>query len=544
MKIVPTRLLASAVLCAAALPGFALAQGNSANAPGHLKYEVIAAEKQDVLKSLRDVPGKELDLSWRKPANPKKRVPYEDDPTFVDDFGAQTAPVNNAAPAAATTAGLGLDGIGAGFTGLNGATFTVQSAPPDTTGAVGATQYVQWVNSSFAVFDKATGAVTKGPVAGNTLFTGFGGQCENTNDGDPVVMYDKAAGRWVLMQFAVTNGNTAGYYQCVAVSQTSNALGAYNRYAFKYTGFNDYPKAGVWPDGYYVTYNMFANGSTFAGGKVCAMDRAKMLAGQAATQQCVDLGTSYGGLLPADLDGSTAPPAGAPNYVMNLGTSKLNLWKFKVDWATPANTTLTGPVAIPVTAFAAACGGGTCIPQAGTNNTLDSLADRAMFRFAYRNFGTYESLVVNHAVKLGTNKRTSYTGTRWYELRNPSGTPTVFQQSTYAPDTTSRWMGSMAMDKQGNIALAYSASSSTINPALRYATRLKADAVNTLSNETTIVQGTGSQTGTLSRWGDYSGMTIDPVDDCTFWFTSEYLKANGTFNWSTRIHSFKINGCI
>lgn len=543
MDFVTHRLLASAVIVASALPGLASAQGNSGNAPGHNKVEIIAAEKQDVLPSLRDVPGKALDLSWRKPANPKKRVPYEDDPAFVDDFGAQTAPVSNPAPAAATTAGLGRDGVGVGFSGPNGS-FTVQSAPPDTTGAAGATQFVQWVNSSFAVFDKATGNVLKGPVAGNTLFTGFGGQCEATNDGDPVVMYDKQANRWVMMQFAVTNGNTAGYYQCVAVSQTSDALGAYNRYAFKYTGFNDYPKAGVWPDGYYVTYNMFANGTTFAGGKVCAMDRAKMLAGQAATQQCVDLGTSYGGLLPADLDGSTQPPAGSPNYIMNIATSKLNLWKFKVDWATPANTTMTGPTAIPVTSFAAACGGGTCIPQAGTNNTLDSLADRAMFRFAYRNFGTHESLVVNHAVKLGTTKRSQYTGTRWYELRNPAGVPTVYQQSTYAPDTTSRWMGSIAMDKQGNIALAYSASSTAIKPALRYATRLATDPLNTLSNETTIVQGTGSQTGTLSRWGDYSGLSIDPVDDCTFWYTSEYLKANGTFNWSTRIHSFKINGCV
>lgn len=229
---------------------------------------------------------------------------------------------------------------------------------------------------------------------------------------------------------------------------------------------------------------------------------------------------------------------------MNLGSSKLNLWKFKVDWATPGSTTFTGPVAIPVTAFAAACAGGTCIPQAGTNNQLDSLADRAMFRFAYRNFGTYESLVVNHAVKLGTNKRTQYTGTRWYELRNPSGTPTVFQQSTYAPDTTSRWMGSIAMDKQGNMALGYSASSSTIKPALRYATRLNGDAVNTLSNETTIVQGGGAQQATLTRWGDYSSMSIDPMDDCTFWYTSEYLKVDGKFNWSTRIHSFKINGCV
>ncbi|MDI1244527.1 MAG: hypothetical protein PSV24_03900 [Rhodoferax sp.] len=537
------RLLKSAALVATVLPVFVLAQGNAANAPGQQKADVVATAHQDVLPSLRDLVAKPVDLTWQKPANPKKRVPYVDSPNFVDDFAAQDVHRTTTATAASTTTGLGFDGVGKGFTGPSG-TFTVQAAPPDTTGAVGATQYVQWVNSSFAVFNKSTGAAVYGPVPGNTLFTDFGGPCETTNDGDPIVMYDKAANRWVLMQFAVS---TQPYMQCIAVSQTSDATGAWNRYAFQYgNGFNDYPKAGVWPDGYYVTYNIFTNGATFAGGKVCAMDRAKMLAGQPATQQCFNTSTAYGGLLPADLDGSNAPAAGTPNYVMNLGSSKLNLWKFKVDWTTPTNSTFAGPVAIPVTAFAAACGGGTCIPQAGTARTLDSLADRAMFRLAYRKFADgHEALVVNHAVKVGTNKRTSYTATRWYELRIPTtgGTPTVNQQSSYGPDSTSRWMGSMAMDKQGNIALAYSASSSGIKPALRFATRLAGDTLNTLSNETTIVQGTGSQTGTLSRWGDYSTMTIDPVDDCTFWFTSEYLKADGTFNWSTRIHSFKINGC-
>ncbi len=354
-------------------------------------------------------------------------------------------------------------------------------------------------------------------------------------------LYDHIANRWVLMQFAVPSGGP--YYQCVAISKTSDATGAYDRYAFQYTGFNDYPKAGVWPDGYYVTYNIF-NGNTFGGGKVCAMDRAKMLAGQPATQQCVQLGTSYGGLLPTDMDGATLPPAGSPNYIMNLGSSSLNMWKFHVDWTTPANTTLSAAVNIPVTAFAAACGGGTCIPQAGTQNTLDSLADRAMFRLAYRNFGTRESLVVNHAVKVGTTKRNTYTATRWYELRDlANAKPTVYQQSSYGPDTTSRWMGSVAMDKMGNMALGFSASSSTVKPGLRYATRLSTDALNTLSNETTIIQGGGAQTGTLSRWGDYSHMSIDLVDDCTFWYAAEYLKADGSFNWNTRLASFKIAGC-
>ena len=456
-------------------------------------------------------------------------------PTPVVDRAAQNGAV--VAPAVAATPGLGFDGVGSGFTGPQG-TFTVQSAPPDTTGAVGRTQYVQWVNSSFAVFNKSTGAVVYGPVPGNTLWSGFGGVCETRNDGDPIVQYDKAADRWIMTQFAVpTNGP---FMQCMAVSQTSDATGGYNRYAFQYTGFNDYPKLGVWPDAYYITFNMFnAAGTAFLGSQVCAYNRAAMLAGTAATQQCVQLSSAFGGVLPADLDGSTAPPASSPNYLINGGTNNLNLWKFKVDWATPANTRLTGPTSIPVTAFNVACGGATCIPQPGTTQQLDSLSDRMMYRLAYRNFGDHESLVVTHSVQAGTTP----SAIRWYEIRNPNGTPTVFQQSSYAPDTGSRWMGSVAMDKMGNMAVGYSISSSTIKPSLRYSTRLATDPLNTLSNETTVVAGGGSQLATLSRWGDYTQMSVDPIDDCTFWYTGQYLKVNGTFNWSTRIASFKMPNC-
>jgi hypothetical protein len=269
-----------------------------------------------------------------------------------------------------------------------------------------------------------------------------------------------------------------------------------------------------------------------------------MLSGAAATQQCFQLSTSYGSVLPADLDGATLPPAGAPNYMLSKGSSALNFWKMHVDWANPANTTLSAAVAVPVTAFNAACSGGTCIPQAGTSQKLDSLADRLMYRLAYRNFGSYESLVVNHAVAVGTTRKNTYAAVRWYELRNlAAATPTVYQQSTYAPDSTFRWLGSIAMDKMGNIALGYSTSSATLHPGIRFATRLSTDALNTLSNETTLLQGNGSQLQNLSRWGDYSTMALDPVDDCTFWYTNEYLPSNGTFNWSTRIASFKIAGC-
>jgi len=409
-------------------------------------------------------------------------------------------------------------------------------APPDTNGAVGDTQYVQFVNSSFAIFNKATGALEI-PIANtNTVWSGFGGPCETTNDGDGVIKYDRNANRWLISQLSI---ESTPFTECVAISQTSDATGAYNRYSFSYgTGFNDYPKFGIWPDAYYVTYNIFANGQSFIGPKACALDRAKMLKGKKATQQCFQLTTAFDSLLPADLDGAKKPPKGSPNYVVNYGSNRLNLWQFHVDWKTPANSTFTGPVVITVPAFTAACSGGTCIPQKGTTQTLDSLADRLMYRFAYRNFGDHESLVVNHSVKVGTSS-----GIRWYELRSPASSPTLFQSGTFSPDATFRWMGSVAMDKVGDIAVGYSTSSSTAFPSIAYTGRVPGDPLGTLEAEEVVKAGAGSQNGGLSRWGDYTAMSIDPTDDCTFYYTNEYLKTTGSFNWSTQINSFKFPGC-
>jgi hypothetical protein len=430
-----------------------------------------------------------------------------------------------------TTAKLNFAGVGNGDYG-----FAPNAAPPDTNGAVGATQYVHWVNESFAVFNKSTGALEFGPAAGNTLWSGFGGGCQTNNDGDIIAQYDKAAGRWIMTQFSVS---TTPFLQCVAVSTTSDATGTWFRYSFQFTNFPDYPKLGVWPDAYYMTFNMFS-GNTFAGAQLCALQRSAMLTGAPAAEHCFQLSSSFGGVLPADLDGSTAPPSGSPEYFLNFGSNSLNLWKFHVDFTTPSNTTLTGPTNIPVAAFTEACGGGTCIPQSGTKQKLDSLADRLMYRLAYRNFGTFETMVANHSIATTSAK----SGVRWYEVRNPAGTPTVFQSGTFSPDSSSRWMGSIAMDKQGNIALGYSVSSGTMHPAVRFTGRLVSDPLGTMESEASIKAGGGSQTRSLNRWGDYSAMSVDPSDDCTFFYTNEYLKANGTFNWSTQIASFKFPGCI
>ncbi|MEI7849901.1 MAG: hypothetical protein WCK35_29175, partial [Chloroflexota bacterium] len=397
--------------------------------------EVSSAVYSDLSAPVRDLTGVSPTASTdkEKKEKPLRILPNMGNALNSPDGALQTG----SAPLAGTTGGLNFAGVGQGDYG-----FTDRYAPPDTVGAVGATQYVQWVNDNFAVFNKSNGALLTGPKPGNSLWVGFGGGCETNNDGDPIVQYDKLANRWVMTQFSVS---TVPYLQCVAVSQTSDATGAYYRYAFSYgnTQFNDYPKMGIWPDGYYITYNIFNNGSTFAGSKACSMDRNAMLSGLPATQQCFQLGTTYGGLLPSDLDGITAPPAGSPNFFMNFGANSLNLWKFHVDFSNAANTTFTGPTKITVASFSAACsGGGTCIPQSGTSNKLDSLADRLMYRLAYRNRAGVESLVVNHSVATST-KKTAPTSVRWYEIRNPNGTPNVFQQGTLSSaDGISRWMGS------------------------------------------------------------------------------------------------------
>jgi Divergent InlB B-repeat domain len=501
----------------------------------HGPVQVSPEVKHDTLDSLRDAPVQpDGYLRWHE--RDEHRIPLPYFPPGQVDGAVQSALLRGPF---VPTFQTGVDGVGKGFTGPNGS-FTVHYAPPDTVGAVGATQYLQVVNDGLAVFDKATKSVVYGPVPTNTLWAGFGGQCEDSNDGDAVVVYDKAANRWVVSQFAVS---ATPYLQCVAVSQNSDATGTWYRYAFSYGSvFPDYPKMGVWPDAYYETFNMFTN--VFVGSQLCAYDRAAMLTGAAATQQCFQLSSSYGGVLPSDLDGSTPPPAGAPNYMLNFGTNSLNLWKFHVDWETPANTALSGPTNLSVAAFTPACNGGACIPQSGTHQNLDSLADRLMYRLAYRNFGDHESLVVNHAVTVGTSHKDPYTGVRWYEIRSPGSTPVVYQQSTFSPDSSYRWMGSITMDKNGNMALGYSVSSDVLYPAIRYTGRLSGDLPNTMQAETSIIEGAGSQSGgNLDRWGDYSAMTIDPVDDCTFWYTTEYLQETGAFNWHTRIGSLKFSAC-
>ncbi len=420
--------------------------------------------------------------------------------------------------------------------------------PPDTNGAVGATQFVQIVNVTIAVYDKSSGALQLGPEAIHTLWTGFGGLCEFgggtptfADGGDPVVLYDHLAGRWLVsqLQYNTTFTQTA---QCVAVSTSSDATSSYNRYEFDFgSNFPDYPKFGVWPDAYYNSINVFPPHS-FAGAQACAFDRAAMLAGRSASMICFQNPPSVASLLPSDLDGSTLPPAGQPNFFVDIAdSSDLSIFQFHVDFANPANSTFTGPVSIPVAPFTEICARAitvACIPEPAPGEKVDGLGDRLMFRLAYRNFGDHESLVVNHTIKGG-----ALAGVRWYEIRNPGASPSVFQQGTVVDPNTNFWLGSIAMDKAGNIALGFSASSHDLDPSVFLVGRAPSDASGTMAGPLVLVNGGGVQQQSFKRWGDYSSMAIDPSDDCTFWYTQEYYKTSGSFNWSTRISAFKFDSC-
>jgi hypothetical protein len=417
--------------------------------------------------------------------------------------------------------------------------------PPDTNGAVGAKQFVEMVNVTIAVYDKSTGALQFGPAAIHTLWTGFGGLCEFgggtptfADGGDPVVLYDHLAGRWLVtqLQYNTTFTQTA---QCVAVSTSSDATGSYNRYEYDFgANFPDYPKFSVWPDAYYNTINVFP-GHGFAGAEACAFDRNAMLSGAPASSICFQQPPTVASLLPADLDGSTLPPAGAPNYLVSLAdSSHLNFFRFHVDFSNAANSTFTGPTLISVAPYTEACARATtlsCVAQPNPGEKVDGLGDRVMFRLAYRNFGDHESLVVNHTINAGT-----LVGVRWYEIRNPAA-PFVFQQSTVVDPNVNYWLGSIAMDGIGNLALGFSASSHNVFPSVYVAGRAPTDQAGQMFGPLVLVNGSGVQFNSFHRWGDYSSMALDPSDDCTFWYTQEYYATTGSFNWATRISSFKFN---
>ena len=560
---------AAFILLAGLVLGAAKSQTSQARSPGQtptLQPRVSFAVHYDHsprLSELAGMPSIQPESGTSQPARPlPKAVAAQGSPLPGEDSALQAPASLVDMPAADISAAnmpaALMPATEFNFEGVNNVNGVL---PPDTNGDVGPNHYVQWVNLSMAIWslNRANHSATLvyGPVPGNAIWNGFGGTCESHNDGDPIVLYDHLADRWFISQFALSFPN-GPFYQCIAVSQSPEPTGAWHRYAFLVsdTKMNDYPKFGIWPDGYYMSVNQFT-GFGWGGAGVAVYERDKMLLGQPARQVYFDLYTvnaNFGGMLPADLDGP-APPYGTPNYYAEIDDATwippvdaLRLWEFQVDWSNTANSTfgLSGnPNAIlPVANFNPLCSATrNCIPQPGTSQRLDDLGDRLMHRLQYRHFGAYATLATNHTVNAGSNQA----GLRWYELRRVGGGWEIYQQGTYAGpggNNEHRWMGSAALDGMGNLAIGYSLSSNSVHPSIAYTGRLASDPLNTLPQGEAILQaGTGSQTSSSARWGDYSMLSVDPVDDCTFWFTSEYLQTTSSAAWRTRIGSFVFPAC-
>ena len=498
------------------------------------------------------------------------------------------------------------DGLGGGFKGPQG-TAPLRN-PSDNSLAVGPDDIVQIVNARMAIYTKkgrkyaTTGRVLYGPVPTNNVFRGFGGDCGARDNGDAVVRYDQLAGRWLIVmpifrllpplpdeppkpkagepaQYSLPGvkgqpgpavalyqppppppgavaerrrgprpaAGTPGHYaMCYAVSTSSNPLGSYYRYEFIRPLFPDYPRPAVWPDGYYVPTS---TGDTVVQKQACVVERAKMLKGEPAREECVIIdGVNF--LNNADLEGKALPPPGTPNVMLAAGGTQLKhvfeshdlyAWLFHVNWRDPARTTLDGPMKIPVAPYHYLCNGqlSSCVPQPGTNVRLDSQGDKLMARVVYRRIGNRQMIVAVHSV----NTAEGAGGVRWYELRlDAHDHLTLDQQGTYAPDHFYRWMGSPAIDAKGDIGIGYSFGGTPDFAGQRFAGRLAGDPKGLLTlHEAVLATGEASQTSTL-RWEDYSQTAVDPSDDCTIWYVGDYYQKGAT-SYSTRIGAFRMPGC-
>ncbi|MEM7583836.1 MAG: hypothetical protein AAF560_10685 [Acidobacteriota bacterium] len=453
----------------------------------------------------------------------------EPDPDWQDPIRQRGA----TEPAFSTPLGVNFGGIGFGG-----------GTPPDVVGAVGPEHYIQMVNASrFQIWDK-TGAVLVGETDLSDLWTGSATSPCADGDGDPIVQYDQLADRWMMSEFDLS-GNTFCYY----ISQTPDPVsGGWFVYDFSSPRFPDYPQYGVWPDAYYVgTFESPTLG-------IYAFDRTSMLAGAPATFQRFTIPALNGTaprvtrILPADVDGP-APPDGSPNYFARTvddtqdssdPTDRIEIWEFIVDFGTPANSSFTQVSTLipsPFTLLPCSPGIRDCVPQPGTANQIDALFNRPLRRLQYRNFGSYETMLFNQVVDAG-----GVGGKRWFELRKSGAGPwSIYQEGTYSPDSVYRFMGSVAMNGAGHIALGYSVSDGdSVIPGIRATARRNGEALGLMTMEELVIEaGTGIQTNS-QRWGDYSSMNIDPVDDRTFWYTNQMVDANGF--WTTHVGSFTIDG--
>ncbi len=548
--------LLTAAALVAALPAAPLP--SEAAAPARVATEV----RRDVSPPLSDIPpvvapaSRDREIPNRVVDRPAHPVPPAIDPVLQDDAAVPGPGALATPPPLRSIEGMSADD-NAPLTGF-------RFAPPDPQGDVGPSHYVQGINLTLAVHSKSTGARIFGPVLLNTLWSGFGGVCETENRGDPIVLYDAAAGRWLVSQFAFDSSFSG--HQCIAVSTTGDPTGPYHRYAFLISPglLNDYPKIGVWPDGYAMSVNEFDDLGHFYGVSTIAFERARMLDGLSA--QMVKFGPiDCGGpfeppapecpfsLQPAHWEGGAPPPAGSPIPFVQAwddethGTGTLpdgyRMWELAVDWASPASSSFATRPQVDAPEFDSnLCNfSRNCIPQPSPGEALDALSKYTMYRLQYRNFGSHETLLVNHTVDASGADRA---GIRWAELRKSGGGWTLHQTGTFAPaDGLHRWNGSIAMDGEGHVALGYSVAAAGKHASIRYTSRAAGDPPGTLpGGEVELAAGSGVQQSSSGRWGDYSAMSVDPVDDCTFWYTQEYLTDSGQYDWKTRIGAFSLCG--
>jgi hypothetical protein len=548
-----------AAICAGAASSEPAAITKAGPAKPHLVANVTKAAAFDVSRPLRELAKSAAPATFRG-------LPPERGPTLANVGHTTDGALQRTLPAPS------IPGTLANFEGLsnqdNFNTFGFRVNPPDPNGEVGPNNYVEMINLVFGVYNKA-GTLLLGPIDTGTLWSGFSIPDCTDPSGDPVVLYDQFSDRWILTQFT-----TAGpeYYNCIAISTTGDPTGSYYRYAFS-TGLNfpDYPKYGNWTDSYVITTREFGPTVEYGIG-VYALEKNKMLVGDPTARDVSffidgndpDLLPLVGdGLLPADVDGkqkpktdSAIPLVGTQDDGGGYGATfdALNIWDLTVKWRSTPLASLALKTQLPTapfdSIFPCAPTSRDCLPQPGItdpNQYLDILSyrQRPTFRLAFRNFKTYETMVTNQSVEAAPG----VAGVRWYEIRSPRD-PVIYQQGTYAPtDGVHRWMGSVAQDKYGNLAAGYSVVNGIdVYPGIRYAGRVPGDPLGELGQSEAVLQnGSGVQTTTNSRWGDYTSMSVDPRDDCTFYYMNEYYLVSGTPTdtrpWKTRIGAFKFPGC-
>lgn len=491
--------------------------------------------KHDVSLPLRDLQAK-TDIIKHKYKMPVQRIILEKTSSLTNSLS--IVPV------------YGFDGIGASIPN-----YPITQAQPDLNFAVGATQLIQYANPDIAVFNKSSHMLPGFPKSAASFWAGFGGVCEQYANGRLSTKYDEMANRWVVSQLAIQDEANGPFFNCTAVSTSDDVTGSYYRYAFQLnTADSNFLRLAVWPDAYYLGLTSSHLGTMKAPEihkvTICALEREKMLQGDAASIICKPLDSSP--LTPVTLLGSTLlPPVGTPGYFLGLNPpNSITLYKFYADFGNYTNTDVV-PMEIPVDSYQPACQGTNglaCGIQPKTSNKLDVVNDSLLSSVDYREFpGGYGSMVATHSIdghqQLHGLKPKPAPALRWYELRvddkSHTRNPVVYQQATLEPDTQSRFAGSISIDPTGNIALAYTVSSSKVYPSSEMAWHGITDPLNTMTIQP-LVTGTGSQIDDISAWTKTTKLVPDPFNPCKMWFTGEYLKADGSFNWETGLINFDL----